>query len=65
VDYTRRLARVGDKIIYRVERLANNKRIDHIATIVDLTEALIWLDDGTFLLRGLEYDLVDQEVWIR
>ena len=66
MDYTRRIARIGDRIIYHVERLANNRRVEDAATIIDLTESSLWLDDGTFLLRsGVEYDLVGQNVFVR
>jgi hypothetical protein len=60
--YARRLARIGDRITYTF----TGAKVEHAATITDLTESSIWLDDGTFLLRsGVEYDLVGQNVFVR
>jgi len=66
MEYTRRLARIGDKIIYYTHYLDKEGREPHEATVVDLTESSLWLDDGTWLMRmGIEYALVPEAGWVR
>jgi len=66
IEYQRRLARLGDRISYITYGLLGELRDHHEATIVDLSESTIYLDDGKWLQReGLEYDLVNQNVFVR
>lgn len=59
-----RLARIGDVILVPRMRLDTGKWDYEKATIMDLTETTMYLQDGTYILRG-EYPLVDNSGYVR